>query len=219
MLNLFACLGGLLIILLLSELIYRNKLLKGENERKFVHICAGSFIAFWPWLISWKTIQLIGIAMIIVVLLNRSKDYLHILGGVRTRYYGDVFLALAVLLTAMLTTNKVFFLIAILHISLADGLAAVIGVNFGKNWAYKVFGQTKTVLGSMTFWVVSLCILGIAVPLANGAIPYNHYVLLLAFLPPLLTLLENISIWGTDNIVLPIAVIGALNLAANMSLF
>ena len=81
MLNLFACLGGLLIILLISELIHRNKILKGENERKFVHICAGTYIAFWPWLISWKSIQLIGIAMIIVVLLNRSKDYLHILGG------------------------------------------------------------------------------------------------------------------------------------------
>jgi phytol kinase len=219
MLNIFACLGGLVIILLLSELIFQNKILKGENERKFVHICAGTFIAFWPWLISWKSIQLIGMAMIIVVLLNRTKDYLHILGGVRTRYYGDVFLALAVVLTAMLTTNKVFFAIAILNISLADGFAAIIGVNFGKNWAYKVFGQTKTVLGTMTFWVVSLTILGIAVPLANGAIPYNHYVWLLVLLPPFLTFLENISIWGTDNIVLPVAVIGALNLAAGMNLF
>jgi phytol kinase len=219
MLNLFACLGGLVIILLISELVHRNRILKGENERKLVHICAGSFIAFWPWLISFKSIQLIGIAMIIVVLLNRTKDYLHILGGVRTRYYGAVFLALAVVLAAMLTSNKVFFAIAMLHISLADGLAAVIGVNFGKNWAYKVFGQTKTVLGSMTFWVVSLCILGIAVPLSDGLILYNHYVLLLIFLPPILTALENISIWGTDNIILPVAVIGALNLAANMNLF
>ena len=214
MLSLVVCLGGIFLILLLAEILWKQKILKGENQRKFVHISSASFIAFWPWLISWKAIQIIGVLMTVILLVNRSRDYLHILGDIRTRYYGDVFLGLTVVLTALITTDKVFFAVAILHVALADGFAAVIGTNFGRKWKYKIFGQTKTVVGTMVFWLVSLSILGVGVLATDGAISYSNYALLLVFLPPTLALIENVSIWGLDNITLPLAVIAALNLAS-----
>jgi dolichol kinase len=156
MLSVILCLSGVALILLINETLWRDKLLHGELKRKFVHILATVFMAFWPWIISFKSIQLIGVAMVVVLLANRQLKILHYLGNIRQRTYGEVFLALAVTTTALLTDNKVYYAIALLHVALADGLAAIIGTKYGKNWQYKVFHQNKSVIGSMAFWISSV---------------------------------------------------------------
>jgi dolichol kinase len=207
-------LSAVLAVLLIDEILWRKKIIHGELKRKLVHITVMTFVAFWPWIMSWKAIQLIGIAMVLVLLVNRQIKVLHYLGGIRQQTYGDVFLALAITTTALITDEKVFFAIAMLHVALADGLAAIIGTKFGRNWRYKVFGQTKTIVGSMTFWTVSLLILGIGLLAAHDLIPYSSYIILLIALPPLLTAIENLAVLGTDNLAIPIAVVIALQAAA-----
>jgi phytol kinase len=212
--GLLICIGGVIAIIILSELIWRFKLLKGEFQRKFVHITGGTFSAFWPWLVSWRTIQLLGLSMLIGVLANRYRKFSHFADGVRRETYGDIFSPLAIIICATLTKEPVFFAIAILHLSLADGLAAVIGVRFGKKWKYRLlFRQTKTVIGSMTFWLVSLAILGGGIPYAADLISYETYAMLILILPPTLMVIENLSPFGSDNITVPIAAAVALNMA------
>jgi len=201
-------------VLLVNEYLWRRKILHGELKRKFVHIVVTSFVAFWPWLMSWKAIQLLGIAMVLILLLNRQFKALHYLGNIRQRTYGEIFLALAVTTTALLTDNKVFFAIAILHVALADGFAAIIGTKFGGNWKYKIFNQTKTLIGTMTFWIISLCILGGGLLFVSGVIPFSHYQVLLILLPPILTAIENIAVFGLDNLAIPVAVVIALQKAS-----
>lgn len=216
MLAVIFCLTGIALLLLIAEILWRRKLIKGEGQRKFLHITAGSFIAFWPWLISTRTIQLLGLAMLTGVLLNHlTESKLHFSRGPKREGYGDIFFGLAVIALALLTDDKTFFAIAMLILALADGLAAVVGKSFGKVWRYKVFNQTKTVVGSMTFWFISLCILGGGILLAHDVITFSGYAILLIFLPPILTVIENISGYGLDNIILPLAVVIALNLAQN----
>lgn len=213
MLAVSASIVAMLSLVLIAEVLWRQKILKGENQRKFVHISIGTFAAFWPWLMSWESIQYLGILMTVFVLINRHWTYLHYLGNIRIHHnYGDVFLPLAIVVAGMATTNKVFFAIAILHVSLADGLAALIGSNFGKHWRYKVLQHSKTVVGTMTFWLVSICILGLGALAAHDVIAYNQYALLLLTLPPALTALENIVGLGMDNIAVPAAVLIGLNL-------
>jgi phytol kinase len=213
MLAVILSLLGVLAVLLVDEFLWRRKLVHGELKRKFVHILVTAFVAFWPWIMSWKAIQLIGIAMALVLLLNRQLKILHYLGNIRQKTYGEVFLALAITATALITNNKVFFAIAMLHVALADGLAAIIGTKFGSNWQYKVLNHTKTVIGSMTFWVVSIFVLGGGLLAANDLIPISHYAVLLIVLPPVLTLVENVALLGTDNLAIPIVVVIALQLA------
>jgi dolichol kinase len=203
MLAVFLSLLAVLSVLLLDEFLWRKKIIHGELKRKLVHIAVTTFVAFWPWFMG------------IVLLVNRQVKILHYLGGIRQQTYGDVFLALSITTSALLTSNKVFFAAAMLHVALADGFAAIIGTKFGRGWQYKVFGQTKTILGSMTFWIVSICILGGGILAAHNLIPYNHYAILLIVLPPILTLTENLAVWGTDNLAIPIVVIAALQLAVN----
>jgi dolichol kinase len=214
MLAVITCLAGVLAILLVNEFLWRDKFLHGELKRKFVHILATIFIAFWPWIISFKAIALIGIGMVIVLLLNRQLKMLHYLGNIRQKTYGEVFLALAVTTVALITDNKIFYAIALLHVALADGLAAIIGTKYGRHWQYKVFGQTKSVIGTMTFWSISLLILGFGLLPAHNYITYDSYLPLLIVLPPILAAIENVAVFGLDNLAIPVAVIFALQIAS-----
>jgi len=207
MLALGVCLLGLLILLITAEIIGKKKLLKGEYHRKFLHITAGSFIAFWPWLISWQWIQALGLAMAAGMLANHYFNFLNFRGKIGRATYGDIFYALAIFIAALLTDNKTFFALAILEVALADGLAAVAGIGYGKHWTYKVFSNKKTVIGSMVFWIVTVCIFGTGLLPVHDLISFQNYFLILLLAPPAFTFLENISMFGLDNLVLAIATI------------
>jgi dolichol kinase len=213
LLKILICLSGIAAILILAEILWRHKILKGEYERKLVHILAGIFIAFWPWLISWRTIQLLGLAILAGVLVNRKVKLLHATNGLRFKFYSDCYYAIAITICALITTQKAFFAVAILSLALADGFAAIAGCTLGKKWQYKVFGQTKTLIGSMAFWLVSMCVLGAGIILIGNNVDFAKYAMLMIFLPPVLTVLENVAIFGTDNIVIPVATVLALTLA------
>lgn len=214
MLAVFACLVGVFGILTMAEMMWRTNVLKGEYERKFVHVPAATFFAFWPWLLSWRQIQFLGLAMLIVLAANKRDKTLHFSAELRKRSLGGASLAIAVVLCGLLTTNKLFFAIALLHISLADGFAAVFGTLLGQNWQYKVFGQVKSVIGTMTFWLASFFILGVALLFDYGQISSNSYTTILLLLPPILAAIENFTPLGLDNLSVPLIALIALKIFA-----
>jgi phytol kinase len=213
MLAILACLTGIFALLVISELLGKKKILQGDLQRQFVHIAAGSFIAFWPWLISFDTIAWLGVLMLAVVLLNRRRKLADFYTDVDRKSYGDIFYALAVIFGALIADEKIFFALAMLTMALGDGLANVIGKRYGKNWKYQFWGHSKTVIGSMTIWLVSMVILGVGLLFAQDLVDYSAYAILLLAVPPLLVIVENAAIWGLDNLVVPIVVLLALNLA------
>ncbi len=99
---------------------------------------------------------------------------------------------------------------ALLQMSLADGLAAIVGVRYGGSNSYAVFKHPKSLVGSLTFLVISVGIL----------IGYKHYAqvqLMTAAIAALsvgATLIENCGIAGLDNLLVPLAVAAALQLLA-----
>ena len=52
------------VILLMSEYLWRTLHIKGEFARKFVHIIAGSFIAFLPFWVSYGWIAVLAVGFI-----------------------------------------------------------------------------------------------------------------------------------------------------------
>ena len=211
MLKAALCLIGIVLIVCVAEVLYRRKILRGEYQRKFIHITSGTFIAFWPWLISFKSIEVAGALLVVGSVINHWLKAFHYSSDLNRHTYGDIFFALAILLTSLATHNKLFFALAILNMALADGLAAVVGQKYGKNWRYMILTHTKTVIGSMTFWLISLCIFGVGLLFSPVLMP--HYFLLILLLPPLLAILENFPGLGSDNIFVPIVVVLILNLA------
>lgn len=213
MLGIIICLVGVLALLVLDDFLAAAKIIKAEYRRKFAHITIGIFVASWPWLTSWRAIQAIAVLMILVVALNQWRPTFKFNSGLARTTYGDYFFAIGILLSALLTTSKVFFMVAMLQMGLADAVGAIVGKKFGIKWKYSVLNNTKTIIGSMAFWVTSLIILGAGTLFAHQFISFSHYILILVFLPPILTLAENLSVYGLDNLIIPVVVILALRLA------
>ncbi len=213
MLAVISCLAGVVVLLGVGEFLWKSKIISTELMRKFVHLSVATFVAFWPWLLSWRTIEIISACMIVVVLSNRFVGFFHYSTKRKSNDYGDLFLALAFLACAELTSVKIFFAVAILQVALSDSLAALIGQNYGKRWRYKAFGQPKTVVGSMVFWLTSLCVLAVTVLFGgHNLVSYEDYALLLVALPPILTAVENVSNFGVDNLSVPLVTLLALQL-------
>jgi dolichol kinase len=212
MLAVIGCLAGLFALLVLTEFLGVRKILRGEYLRKFLHITSGTFIAFWPWLVGWGAIQLLAIGMLGVMLGGRYFGILKYHGRIHRVTYGDIIFAVAILISSFIAGNKVFFALAILEVALADGLAAVVGISYGKQWGYKVFGYKKTVVGTMVFWIVSIAILTGGLLAAHNLFSFRDYYYLLLLLPPVLTILENLAVVGIDNLIIPLVTIAALRL-------
>jgi dolichol kinase len=98
--------------------------------------------------------------------------------------------------------NPWIYAVALLHMSLADGLAAVVGVTWGKDTRYKVFGHNKSFIGTMTFFVVSVGLLTAYTSITLQPIQLS----LILGLAGLATVIENIAGYGLDNLLIPLLI-------------
>lgn len=190
------------VILLASEVGWRKHWLNNEVGRKFVHILVGSFVAFWPFFLSWYEIRLLSLAFLVVVVVSDRLKVFGAIHSVQRPTFGEICFAAVVGLLTFITHSKGIYAAALLQMSLADGFAAIVGVRYGRSTTYRILGYPKSIVGTGTFFVISCVILwgyalfsvaglslgGIALGAAGGA------------------LLENIGILGLDNLLVPLFV-------------
>ena len=203
-----AAILAVFVVLVSSEIWWRKRAMHGEFSRKFVHITVGSFVAFWPFFLSWNQIRLLSLAFLIVVSLSKYLHIFRTIHSVQRPTWGEIFFALAVGGVTLITQNKWIYMASLLQMSLADGLAAVVGVRYGQSNSYEVFKHPKSIIGSLTFLVISVLIL----------VGFMHYaqvglaVSAIAALAVGATLIENCGVGGLDNLLVPLAVAAALRL-------
>jgi phytol kinase len=189
------------LILLGSELWWRRHITHSEFSRKFVHITVGSFVAFWPFFLSWNQIRLLGLSFLVVVGVSKYLHVFRAIHSVQRPTLGELYFALAVGLVTLVTHNKWIYMAALLQMSLADGFAAVMGVRFGKQ-SYLVFSHRKSLVGSLTFFAVSLSII---VSYAQLAAVHLDPVFIIGA-AALAAVIENIGVAGLDNLLVPIVI-------------
>jgi phytol kinase len=191
---------AVLLVLILSEFGWRKHLLDNEVGRKFVHISVGSFVAFWPFFLSWQEIRWLSLAFLIVVVVSSRLKLLRAINSVQRPTYGEVFFAITVGLLTFITHDRAVYAAALLQMSLADGFAAIVGTRFGRDNKYHVLGHTKSVVGTATFVIVSVLLL-------LGYNTFNSHDISVAAILLASTgaaLLENISPLGLDNLTVPL---------------
>ncbi len=188
-------------LLLGNELWWRRQAPSSEWSRKFIHITVGSFVAFWPFFLSWETIRWLSLSFVVVVAVSKYLKIFQAIHSVQRPTLGELYFAIAVGLTTLVTQNKWIYMVSLLQMSLADGLAAVIGVRYGKQ-SYLMFGHRKSWLGSLTFFVISLTILIVYGQIGNQALEPVHIV----GLAGLATIIENLGVQGIDNLLVPLLV-------------
>lgn len=213
-----ALLGMSLIFVLLVavEFLWRKRRLRGERARKLIHIAVGVFVAFWPWFMPLVEIQAISLTMLIIILFSRRFNVLKGIHSVRRRTIGDILYPVTIALVAGVADSRWIFAAAMLHLGLADGLAAVVGDRIGKKNRYKVLGEVKSIAGSLTFFVVSMVIMALVILAAPNEFG-GFYLPLLTLLPVAATCIENLSVRGTDNIFVPLFVALMLNQVAELN--
>ena len=187
-------------MLLVSEFGWRRHWLNNEFGRKFVHITVGSFVAFWPFYMSWNNIRLLSVAFLLVVIISDRLKLFKAIRSVQRPKYGEIFFAISVGLLTFITHSPAIYAAAILQMSLADGFAAVVGTRFGRDNKYFVFSHAKSVAGTATFAVVALLVLiGYGI-FAVAGLPIAHIVIGTI----VGTVVENLATFGLDNLFVPL---------------
>lgn len=194
------------LLLLIGELWWRKQKLNTEFTRKFVHITVGTFVAFWPFFLSWNEIRLLSVAFLVVVGASKQMKLFRAIHTVQRPTWGELFFALAVGAITFMTHNKWVYATALLQMSLADGFAAVVGTHYGQRFRYIIFGHAKSLLGTATFFAVSATIL-VVFSHSSGQHLTNTFIFDLAIIA---SMIENLGVAGLDNLLVPVVVAGAL---------
>src|ERR1700679_212107 len=84
------------VLLTVNELWWRRHTIHSELSRKFIHVSVGSFVAFWPYFLSWRQIQLLSIAFLVVVVISKHMHFFRAIHSVQRPTWGEILFAIAV---------------------------------------------------------------------------------------------------------------------------
>lgn len=192
-------------IVLLAETLHRRTATTSELARKIVHIGTGNVIlvAWWLQLPGWVGISAAIIASAIALL----SYYIPILPGINSvgrKSLGTFFYAMSIgILVAWFWPIEQFqyAAIGILVMTWGDGLAGLIGQQFGQH-PYQIWGSKKSWEGSLTMALVSYLVSSLILLGVQGNIWQTWVVSLAVAL--FATGLEVFSKLGIDNLTVPI---------------
>lgn len=179
-----------------------------EASRKYIHI----MLSNW-WIIAMVFFDNVIVASLVPALfvfinyVSYKNGIIKIMerdaGEENKDSMGTVFYALSLLILVLITFgllgNPLIGLCGVAVMGYGDGLAAVIGQSI-KSPEYRIKGYKKTVAGSITMFCVTLIII-------MGFLKYNgvSYIGIKSILmAAVITVVEAVSIKGTDNITVPL---------------
>lgn len=175
-----------------------------EASRKFIHI----MLANW-WLIAmfffenaiWASVA--PLSFVVINYISYKKDVISVMERDKKDGLGTVYYAVALLFMAIYTFGIIkrpeIGLCAIFIMGYGDGLAAVIGKSVN-SFKYKIGNTEKSAAGSATMFFVSFVIIAIFLCSINS----NLWIVKSIILSTMLTVIEAVSIKGTDNITVPV---------------
>lgn len=188
-----------------AEGLQRTTDIDTEITRKIVHIGAGHVIllAWWLHTPTWMGLTA-SVVFSGVALLSYRFPILPGINGVGRHSLGTFFYAVSIgVLTACFWPigQPQYAALGILVMTWGDGLAALVGQNFGRN-PYLIFGNKKSLEGSLAMalasFIVGVLVLGTTVGM-NGAV-----VAVAAGVAIAATFLETLSFYGIDNLTVPL---------------
>ena len=192
------------LVLILAVLARRRWPLQRELSRKIVHIGTGPVLPLAWWLeIPLALAAPIALAVTVLALINHRWRLLPAVEDVDRHSYGTVAYGLAIttLLVLFWPDQAQAACAGVLVMAAADGLAGLIGRAL-QSPQWQLWGQTKSIAGTLTMAVVSL---GVLTGLAAFS-PHHPDAPGLVMISLLAVGLEQLSKWGIDNLSVPIGV-------------
>ena len=173
-----------------------------EVVRKIIHIGIGPLIPIAQLLKIDQTSALIFTGIVsLTVLINYTYKIFPTIEDVERKSYGTFFYCLSLFVLIFLFWNKdPYALIAGFFImTFGDGLAGLLGKSFNsKNWTF--FKQKKSLFGTIAMFLTSLIVVCSIGYTQKNSFNLNYFTI--AFFA---TLLEQFSVLGIDNLIVPIS--------------
>ena len=181
-----------------------------EASRKFIHIalCNWWFIAMYFFTNAvWASI--VPLSFVIINYISYKKNIISVMerdnqDGLGTVYYAISLFVLAIISFGVLN-NPLIGLAGSLVMGYGDGLAAILGRKISSK-EFKVGNGKKTIVGLATKFIITFIILAIFL------IDMQFWYIKAIIASIIITIVEAVSVKGTDNLTVPIITSGILYL-------
>ena len=198
----------IIIIVYLFSIFLISIVLKNFNQdnkeiiRKIIHIGIGPLIPIALFLKIDQNLALIITGIIsLMVFINYKYKLFPLMEDVERKSYGTLFYCLSLFVLIYLFWNKDpnALITGFFIMTFGDGLAGLLGKSFkSKSWI--LFEQKKSLLGTMTMFLTSVIVVCSIGYLQQNSFNLNYFTV--AFFA---TLLEQFSVLGIDNFIVPIS--------------
>jgi len=198
------------IVIAIAEVIRKSFSLSSNFTRKVIHVGVGNWIFLWPFAFDhWYAIIVPPALFVVLNYISYRRELFKAMerkekaGGLGTVYYA---LSLTVIVPiAMILGITWIAASAIMLMAWADGLADPIGRRYGMR-KYHVAGSTKSIEGSLGFFLVGVCSVAATLMFFNAfsLLPSVNILIFALGIAALGTLIEAVSPAGTDNLTVPI---------------
>ena len=176
-----------------------------ELSRKLVHFMGGLLVLAFPWIFDSRW-TVIGLVLVFAFLIwgTEKVGLLKSIHGVARKTEGGLFYPLAVaLLFIVAYDNPPFYLASALALIVSDAAAALLGTRYGTK-TYSVEEDRRSLEGSISFFVITLLVVHLPLLLMTDT-DRGVTVILAVLISLIVTLLEGVSLRGSDNLIVPMA--------------
>lgn len=179
----------MLCALLAIEYITRKKNYPKEITRRIAHFLSGIFGAVMGLILEPQVFVTFAIVFLIIISVSYARKFFSSIHGVKRKTYGELLLPLGILSAFIISNGETTtYLVSVLILSISDPLAGLIGSS-------KLFGANRKA-GSIAFFVSALMIIAVL-------FKFQQLPLLIA-ITLVVTIVERISNYGTDNLAIPL---------------
>ncbi len=206
--------GSFLALFGIAELLYHYAKVYVEITRKVVHIGTGLITLSFPLVLTthWSVL-ILTISFVVILVISKKFNLLKSINGIRRSSRGSILYPIIIYVTYWIFTifdDVLFFYLPILILAICDPIAALTG----KKWPrgkYKIFKETKTLMGSTWFFISCLILtMAFVIPLRDNWLEIICVTLFISFIT---TLAEAASQKGWDNLFIPLTVTASLLLS------
>ena len=173
-----------------------------EIKRKIIHIGIGPLIPIAQFLQIDQNSALFFTGIILfLVLINYTYKIFPTIEDIERKSFGTLFYCLSLFILIFLFWEKdpYSLITGFFIMTFGDGLAGLIGKTFNsRSWFF--LKQKKSLFGTITMFLTSLIVVSIIGYAQQNSFNFNYFTI--AFIA---TLLEQFSILGIDNFIVPIS--------------
>ena len=203
-------LGGLFLALFaFGEIMYHVMKIKVEITRKIAHIGTGLLTLLFPIMLKnhWLVLILCT-TFALILILSLKLNLLKSINSIQRQSAGSILYPISVYICYLafdyFGQQYIYFYIPILILAICDPLATLAG----KNWPigmYKIRSETKTILGSTTFFVFAFLLSYFLLTGLNPTLTFGILLFSAAFIALITSISEGLSTKGFDNLWIPIS--------------